>query len=70
MTQTENTDVFTIVFLRPSETGKIEDHLANIHVSASNIRLRNMFIIGTCSFCQDKYVACSSVLYIVLLRGQ
>lgn len=36
LTHTENTDIFTIVFLKTSGTGKMGDHLANISMGAEN----------------------------------
>ena len=41
LTHTENTDIFTIVFLKPSGTGKMGDHLANISVVAETCQSKN-----------------------------
>ena len=46
LTQTENTDIFTIDFLKPSGTGKMGDHLANISMVAENCPSKNPHFEG------------------------
>ena len=46
LTHTENTDIFTIVFLKPSGTGKMGDHLANISVVAETCQSKNPHFEG------------------------
>ena len=46
LTHTENTDIFTILFLKPSGTGKMGDHLANISMVAENCQSKNPHFEG------------------------